>query len=139
MTEPIRSEHIRHELALIMAALDDDDPTRRSVLAHAAECPSCCALLAEGKAMLELLDSTSMKCPVNPNLKARILTSVTKVPQRRRAIGWEHIALASGGAPSAWLAWFDGHARAGYSRCTGRRACCGSSSACAWCSALRRA
>jgi hypothetical protein len=69
MTEPIRSEHIRHELALIMAALDDDDPTRRSVLAHAAECPSCCALLAEGKAMLELLDSTSMNVQSTPTSK----------------------------------------------------------------------
>lgn len=113
MSEPTRCEHIRPELALIVAALDEADPTRRAVLEHTAVCADCRALLEEGQAMLQLLDSYEHACPVHPRLKARILNSVADVPQRRRGIGWEHIALACGAALSAWLAWFDGHARTG--------------------------
>ena len=86
MSGPMRCDHIRPELALIVAALDDADPTRRAVLAHTAMCPDCRVLLEEGEAMLQLLDSYEHECPVNPRLKARILNSVADIPQRRRSI-----------------------------------------------------
>jgi len=109
MSEYLRNEHIRAELALLVAALDEDDPTRCAVLEHAAHCPRCHALLAEGEALLELLDGYEHESPVDPRLKARVLASVAQVPQRRRSIRWEHLLLAQGAALSAWLAWFDGH------------------------------
>jgi hypothetical protein len=107
------SEHTPPDLALIVAALDDDDPTRRTALAHAADCADCARVLHDGEAMLALIDAHAKEVPIDPRLKARILETIARVPQHQRGIRWEHITLVLGGLLSAWLAWFDGQARTG--------------------------
>jgi hypothetical protein len=107
------SEHIPPDLALILVALDQDDPERRASLAHAARCPECARILSDGQAMLKLIDAQVSEVRIDPRLKARILDAVARAPEQHRGTRWEHIALTLGALLSVWLAWFDGHARTG--------------------------
>jgi hypothetical protein len=105
------SEHVSAELALILVALDPDDPERVAALAHAAACPACSQVLRDGEAMLKLLDEQSANAEIDPRLRDRILDAVTQEPQH--SAHWEHVGLMLVAVLSAWLAWFDGHARTG--------------------------
>ena len=107
------SEHIPADLALILAALEENDPERREALAHAADCPMCARVLSDGEAMLKLIDAQTAEAQIDPRLKARRLDAVAQAPQEAHGVRWEHIGLMLGAVLSAWLAWFDGHARAG--------------------------
>lgn len=104
------SEHIPRDMALIIAALDDDDAERSAALAHARSCHACARVIQEGEAMLELLDAQIQEVPIHPRLKARIMETVAQAPQPSR---WEPLALVFGMMLSACSAWFDGHARTG--------------------------
>ena len=108
------SDHIQEDLALVLAALDRDDPERRAAVAHAEACPACARLLERGESMLGLIDAQDAPVTVDPRLKARVFASIDKLyqderPQKR----WEPIALAIGALLSIALALFDGHGRDG--------------------------
>jgi hypothetical protein len=107
------NEHISADLALILAALDADDPERVAAHAHAAQCPQCARLLDEGAAMLALIDAQAAELAIDPRLKNRILDAVAELPQAHHGVRAEHIGLMLGATLSVLLAWLDGHGRIG--------------------------
>jgi hypothetical protein len=103
------NEHISADLALILAALDEDDPERMAAHAHAASCSECARLLSEGADMLQLIDSQTAELAIDPRLKHRILDAVARLPQSHRGVRGEHIGLMLGALLSVLFAWLDGH------------------------------
>jgi hypothetical protein len=103
------NEHISADLALILAALDADDPERMAAHEHAASCPECARLLSEGAAMLELIDAQTADFAIDPRLKHRIMDAVAKLPQAHRGVRAEHVGLMLGALLSVLFAWLDGH------------------------------
>jgi hypothetical protein len=100
------SDHISEDLALVLAALDRDDPERGAALAHAETCPACTRLLERGASLLGRIDAQEVAVTVDPALKARILASIDKLEQEPGA-GWEPFALAIGLLLSIAMALFD--------------------------------
>jgi hypothetical protein len=113
------SDHISEDLALILAALDQDDPERRAALAHAESCPACARLLTRGASVLGLIDAQRACAKVDPQLRARILASIDRFQaddefqQERPGTRWEPIALVIGALLSIALALLDGRERQG--------------------------
>ena len=107
------SEHISDDLALILAALDAEDPERVAAEAHATACPQCARLLAECTAMLKLLDRQAAEIVIGAHLKRRVLAAVAELPQSERGVRGEHITLMLGATLSVLFAWLDGYGRTG--------------------------
>lgn len=107
------SEHISEDLAMILAALDEDDEERQSALAHAGSCPACARLVERGASVLSLIDAHDIDVTVDPQLKARVLASVERLETEQPGPRWEPYALAIGAMLSVVLALLDPHARHG--------------------------
>lgn len=107
------NEHISDDLALILVALDAEEPERMAAEAHAEGCPDCARLLNECAAMLQLIDAQSADLEIGPQLKNRILSAVAELPQSHRGVRLEHVGLMLGATLSVLFAWLDGHARVG--------------------------
>jgi hypothetical protein len=88
MPEPTNEENL-------MAAYASGDSAAFD--AHARECAQCASVIREGDAMLELLDAHVHQAPIDPRLKARIMATVTRAPQRDCLARWEQHALACAG------------------------------------------
>jgi hypothetical protein len=101
------SDHISEDLALVLAALDQDDPERRTALAHAEFCSTCARLLESGASVLSLIDADEVDVKVDPQLRARVLASVDRLEQERSRPHWEPCALAIGALLSITLALLD--------------------------------
>jgi hypothetical protein len=100
------SDHISEDFALILVALDPDDPERRAALAHAESCSACTRLLECGASVLSLIDADQVDVKVDPQLKARVLASVDRL-EAERCHRWEPYALAVGALLSIALGLLD--------------------------------
>src|SRR5262252_481377 len=107
------SEHISEDFALILSALPQDDPERRSALAHTASCVACTRLLERGASLLNLIDAQGGEVEVDPRLKAGILASIDRLEAKRSRTRLEISALALGSWLSVALALLDMRARPG--------------------------
>ena len=107
------SDHVAEEFALILVALDRDDPERVAAFAHAESCPACARLLEREASLLALVDGQAVDVTVNPRLKARILASIDRMEQEPPAMRWEPLALAIGALLSIALALIDLRTREG--------------------------
>jgi len=101
------SDHISEDLALILTALDQDDPERRAALAHAAACSACARLLERSASVLSLIDAQQADVKVDPRLKARVLASVDRLEAQGAGTRWEPYALAFGALLSIALGLLD--------------------------------
>ena len=101
------SDHISEDLALVLAALDPDDPERRAALAHAQACPACSRRIEQGASLLGRIDAQEVAVTVRPQLKARILASIDELERPQPATRWEPFALAIGALASIVIALLD--------------------------------
>src|SRR5262245_47342101 len=104
------ADHIPKDRALLLAALDHDDPERRAALDHAETCSACGKLLARATSVLSLIDAQRIDMNVDQRLKARILASIDTLEETTR---WEPYALGFGALLSVVLALADRGLRVG--------------------------
>jgi hypothetical protein len=101
------SDHVAEDFALILVALDHDDPERQAAFAHAESCPACAQLLAREASLLAIVDGQAIDVTVDPRLKARILATIDRLEPQRPARRWEPFALAIGALLSIGLMLLD--------------------------------
>ena len=107
------THHVPPDIALIVAALDPQDPERRAAWEHAKHCEPCQRILEQGEAVLQLIDAQAPDQFIDPALKQRILNSVASLPPRRKQLRWKPIVIGLGAIASVAMAFSDGVAHAG--------------------------